>query len=308
MLELRARRRAQVRAFFEARNVLEIEAPVLVAAAGADPHVPVTVVTPHAEAVPRFLHTSPEHAMKRLLCAGSGDIYFLGPVFRDGECGRYHNPEFTMIEWYRLGFDHLELARETVELLRLLLGDSGQDLARHEFAYSGLVAECTGLDLAAADAKSLADLCRAHGVDVPANLDLRGLRELLFATVVTPAMPAGIVVVRDYPADQAALARIRPGPWPVAERFEVFVNGLELANGFFELADAREQRARFDAERQRYEATGRVVPPQDEHLLAALEHGLPDCAGVALGFDRAIMLAAGVDELARVMPFSYERA
>lgn len=299
-----ARRRA--RQFFADRDVLEVDVPVLVQAAAADPHVPVLCASPHGARAPRFLHTSPEHAMKRLLCAGSGDIYYLGPVFRDGEAGRHHNPEFTMIEWYRLGFDHRRLAAETIDLLRVLLGERAPETV-HSYSYRDLFAAHTGV-APDADAQALRACCRERDVDAPAALGRRALTELLFATVVCPAMPRGLSVVSDYPADQAALARIRPGAPAVAERFEVFCDGIELANGFYELADAREQRARFEAQREDYRRTGRTVPPLDERLLAALAHGLPDCSGVALGFDRALMIASGHDALAPVLPFAYDRA
>ena len=308
VLELRARLRERVRRFFAARGVLEVETPVVVSATGNDPNVPSLPVQPHACEQALFLHTSPEHAMKRLLCAGSGDIYQLAPVFRDGEAGRWHNPEFTIVEWYRTGYSYRQLAGETVELLQELLGaGAGQAVTR--LSYREAFEARLGSNPLTADRAELLALCRQHRLLVHGEdaWQRRDLIDLLFGGVVAGELPRGICVVFDYPADQAALARLDPNDPAVAQRFEVFVDGLELANGFQELADAAEQRARFETDRARYTRTGRRVAPLDEHLLAALEAGLPDCAGVAMGFDRVVMLAAGCERIGDVMAFPCDR-
>lgn len=304
-------RRAQLlqraREFFSERGVMEVQTPVLVSSSCPDPNIPGIVAQPH-EGEARFLHTSPEHAMKRLLCAGSGDIYQIGPVFRDGEAGRYHNPEFTMIEWYRLGYDHHEMAGETVALIQALLDTATPPVS---LSYRDAFVQYAGVDPDTANLAALLATCSRHDIAPPAELagDRDACLDLLLSLVVGPSIPADrIHVLFDYPASQAALARIRPGTPPVAERFEVFFGGMELANGFRELRDAVEQRSRFEAEQRRYAQTGRTTPPIDEYLLAALESGLPDCAGVALGFDRIVMLATGTDSLAEVISFSFDRA
>ena len=246
--------------------------------------------------------------MKRLLCAGSGDIYQLAPVFRDGEAGRWHNPEFTMIEWYRTGYSYHRLADETVALLQELLG-TGTEHAVARLSYRAAFEARLGTSPLTADRAELLTLCRQRGLAVHEEdaWHRRDLVELLFNSAVAGELPQGICVIFDYPADQAALARLDPDDPTVAQRFEVFIDGLELANGFQELADAGEQRARFETDRARYVSTGRRVAPLDEHLLAALEAGLPDCAGVAMGFDRVVMLAAGCERIGDVMAFPCDR-
>jgi lysyl-tRNA synthetase class 2 len=245
--------------------------------------------------------------MKRLLCAGSGDIFQIGPVFRDGEAGRHHNPEFTMIEWYRLGYDHHDMADETVALIETLL-ETRSEVVR--ISYRDAFRRYAGIDPFTSEPAGLAAVCRRNKIAQPDAMsdDRDQWLDLLMGAVVAPAFPPDrIHVLYDYPASQAALARIRPQQPPVAERFEVFHGGLELANGFHELADAAEQRQRFETEQARYAATGRTTPPVDQNLLAALESGLPDCAGVALGFDRLLMLATGQTRLADVIAFPFDR-
>jgi lysyl-tRNA synthetase class 2 len=260
-----------------------------------------------------WLQTSPEYAMKRLLAAGSGDVYQVQKVFRDGESGRRHNPEFTMVEWYRIGFDDAALMDEVEALLVELLGAR---LVRpaERVTYRDALARATGLDPYAAPVAALHAYARDQLGDVPADLavDRDACLDLLMGAVVGPQLGDGrITFVHDYPASQAALARLkpaRPGEPPVAARFEAYVGGLELCNGFHELADAAEQRRRFEADRATRAERGLPVPPLDERLLAALAHGLPDCAGVALGFDRVVMLAAGTDDIRDVLAFPIDDA
>jgi lysyl-tRNA synthetase class 2 len=259
--------------------------------------------------------------MKRLLAAGSGPIWQLGKAFRDGEAGRRHNPEFTMLEWYRPGWDHHRLMDEVEALLRATLSPAagGAALVGEEPAerltYREAFARHAGLDPFVADAATLRRHAAALGVagGEPADGAEEWSREdwlhLLLAAVVEPRLGRGRpAFVLDFPADQAALARVRPGDPPVAERFEAFVAGVELANGYHELTDPAEQARRFAADLEARAGRGLPVVPADERLLAALAHGLPDCAGVALGFDRLAMLALGADRLDQVIAFPADRA
>ena len=318
-LRLRARLLAAIRDFFAARGVLEVDTPALSRAASTDLqlHSFTTHYTgPEApDGAPLFLHTSPEFPMKRLLAAGSGPIYQIGKVFRNGECGRWHNPEFTLLEWYRPGFDHHALMDEVEALVTGLLDT--QPSASERVSYGALFLRHAGIDPHSASAVEIRECASAHGVgEVPGlTLDERDawLDLLLTHTVIPRMEPQRLYFVYDYPASQAALARIRPPPAPgqacaLAERFELFINGIELANGFHELGDSPEQRHRFERDNARRQAQGLPPMPLDEYLLAALAHGLPPCAGVALGIDRLLMLAAGVDSISEVIAFPFERA
>lgn len=299
-LRRRAGRLARVRGFFAARGVIEVETPVLAAAGVTDVQLE---GYPVPAAAGRWLQTSPEYAMKRLLAAGFGDCYQITRAFRAGERGRLHNPEFSLLEWYRLGFGQRELMAELAELVAVLLGPAEPVTLtyREAFATAGLP------DPLEADDAALAASAARSGVTLPAGLDRDALLDLLFGTVVVSALPARCFVVH-FPASQAALARLSPEDPRVAERFELFCQGVELANGFRELTDAAEQRARFAADRARRAAAGRPLPAVDERLLAALEAGLPDCAGVAVGLDRLFMLAEGVARIDEVIAFPWERA
>lgn len=306
-LRLRARLLAQTRAFFHVRDVWEVETPLLSQATTPDPHIHSFAVSSSAGLKPRYLHSSPEFPMKRLLAAGSGSIYQICKVFREGEAGRRHNPEFTLLEWYRTGFDHHALMDEVDMLVRELV--SGRLLLTDTqfFSYQEALQRFAGLDPLNADVDALRDCARRHNVDVPAlGGDRDAWLDLLMSHVVEPALPRDCpVFIYDYPASQAALARIRG---ELAERFELYINGMELANGFYELTDADEQRRRFEVENQRRTQAGLPAMPLDERLLAALEQGLPDCAGVALGLDRLLMLIAGQTEIAATLSFDSERA
>lgn len=309
MLRLRARTLDRVRAFFAGRGVLEVETPALSAAATTDPHIESFATAyrgPGRAPAPLYLHTSPEFPMKRLLAAGSGPIYQICKVFRQGECGRLHNPEFTLLEWYRPGFDHRRLMDEVEALVLPILGRP----AAERLSYAEAFARHLDLDPHRADAATLAACAARHGIAVDGlGADRDGWLALLLTHLVEPHLGRGRpTFLYDYPASQAALARVRAGEPPLAERFELYVDGVELANGFHELADAAEQRRRFAADREARRAAGLPLVPMDEHLLAALAHGLPDCAGVALGFDRLLMLAAGVEEIGRVVAFPIDRA
>ncbi len=315
-LRLRAELLARIRAFFAARGVLEAETPVLSAAAITDPHL-ASFGTLYSGPGPLYgrtlyLHTSPEFPMKRLLAAGSGCIYQIARVFRDGEAGRRHNPEFTLLEWYRVGFDHHRLMGEVAELVSELLAGKLALAEPERLSYRELFQRHLGLDPHRTSAPALAACAERQNVPIPLGMpadDPDPWLDLLLTHCIEPELgPGRLTFVYDYPASQAALARLRPGDPPVGERFELYVNGVELANGFHELGDAEEQRRRFERENAVRQASGLPVMAVDEHLLAALGTGLPDCAGVALGFDRLAMLAAGKKSLAEVLAFPLDRA
>lgn len=307
MLELRARMLATARAFFERRSVLEVDTPIVVNAPVTDVHIHSAQVRYPDSDAPFYLHTSPEYAMKRLLAAGSGDIYQICHVARGLERGRHHNGEFTLIEWYRKGFSLDALMDEVESLVLELLGVprpieliSYRQAFIRQLAFDPFEAPMVDLDAAA----------RIAGYTGPAGKATRDeLLDLLMATRIGPRLGAGsLTFVHRYPASQAALAQLDPGDPRCALRFEVYCDGVELANGFKELASATEQRARFEADQKERAARGLPVHALDERLLAALESGLPDCAGVALGFDRLVMIAAGAQHIDDVLTFPSERA
>jgi lysyl-tRNA synthetase class 2 len=250
--------------------------------------------------------------MKRLLAAGSGSIYQICKVFRGGELGRLHNPEFTLLEWYRLGFDHHNLMDEVEALVRECLPSSTRAGPARRMRYREAFESWAGVDPFSASPEALARCLERHGIGATVGLecsDRDAWLDLILTQIVEPRLQdEGWVFLYDYPPSQASLARVRAGNPPVAERFELYVDGIELANGFHELGDATEQRRRFEADLAQRRDRGLPVPPKDECLLAALEHGLPDCAGVALGVDRLVMVAAGAGALRDVMAFPIERA
>ncbi len=315
-LRLRAELLTQIRAFFAARAVLEVETPVLSRAAGTELHLHSFTTRYSGPSAPPdgclYLHTSPEYSMKRLLAAGSGSIYQISKVFRDGEAGRRHNPEFTLLEWYRTGFDHLRLMDEVEALVASVLQERLSLRETQRLSYREAFMRHAGIDPHAADTAALADCARRHGITAPAgmeNVERTAWLDLLMTHVVEAQLGRDcLCFVYDYPADQASLARIRPGAPALAERFELYVQGVELANGFHELADCAEQRGRFEQDNDVRRARGLPVLPIDEHLLAALAHGLPDCAGVALGLDRLVMLAAEASAIQDVIAFPIDRA
>lgn len=311
-LRLRARLYARVREFFAERAVLEVETPVLSAAGNTDPNIESfnTRFSGHVDAgaALRWLRTSSEFAQKRLLAAGVGDHYELGRVFRNGEAGRRHNPEFTMLEWYRVGWNHRRLADETIELVNAALALVDRRAGVEKTTYRELFFSTLGIDpLTAAET----DLQGALG---EVKVDGEGLSrddwlDLLLTHRIQPRFPADrITVIDDYPATQCALAKIRAGDPPVAERFELYLGTQELANGYHELTDAVEQRARFERDNQRRRERGLGEVPIDANLLASITRGMPDCAGVALGVERLLMAMAGTDDIRDVLAFSFADA
>ena len=304
-LHARAALNRSIRDFFIETNALEVELPILNHAPVADMNIE-PIAVPASNVMPAlYLHTSPEYSMKRLLCAGSGDIYALGKVFRAGEAGGRHNPEFTMLEWYRLDRDHRELMHEVADLLAELFSDSKIELidAPLFLTYQQAVMQYGGLDPFTANDDEIKQLgIELAGGDLALNRD--GWLDMIMSHKVEKALPENqLVFIYNYPASQAALAKLNKDDHGhvIAERFEVYLNSLELANGYHELTDSQEQRQRFDKE---LKGTDR---PIDEKLLLAMADeaaGLPACAGVAMGIDRILMLQLGVKTIAEVISFS----
>jgi lysyl-tRNA synthetase class 2 len=304
-LETRARLLADIRAFFAARNVLEVETPILSRAGNTDPNIrSLRTDTPRS----RYLRTSPEHPMKRLLAAGHSDLYELGRVFRAGESGPWHNPEFTLLEWYRLGWNYLDLADEVVALLRICGRGCFDAWPCERISYRELFLRQAGIDPFLAGESECQDAALERGITA-GPMDLRDWLDLLLSHLIQPALGGErITVVCDFPCDQAALARVRPEATPLAERFEVYLGAVELANGYQELRDSDELRRRFEHDNRQRMARGDEPMPVDEALLDALRHGLPDCAGVALGVDRLLMAMLGLEHIDMAIAFPADRA
>jgi lysyl-tRNA synthetase class 2 len=302
----------RIRAYFAAQEVREVETPVLSAAAVSDPAIE-SIEAMTARGTRLYLQTSPEYPMKRLLAAGFGDCYQVCPVFRDGESGRLHNPEFTMIEWYRLDFGVGEMQHDVDRVLRVACAELRDFPPARDVSYRAAMLESCGIDCVTAAIPEIRAALAARGIE---SVQAEGWErdewlDLLMGAVVGPGLGHGApVFLNDYPPSQAALARLRdlPDGSQVAERFELYVDGLELANGFRELGDAQEQRRRFEQDQATRRRRGQVLRPLDERLLAGLASGLPDCAGVALGFDRLVMAAHRLPALDAAMAFTSARA
>jgi lysyl-tRNA synthetase class 2 len=313
-LRLRARLNATMRAFFAERGVLEVETPVFSRGGNTEPNIAPFHLefSGRTDGAPRtrWLRTSPEYALKRLLAAGIGDCYELGRVFRDGEAGGRHNPEFTMLEWYRVGWDHRRLAEETAELVRMALALAGRDARLEQVTYRDLYRDRLGVDPFLASGDELRAALGDVAVD-PQGLVRDDWLDLLMTHRLQPGFdPRVMLAVHDWPSTQCALARLRRGDdgIAVAERFELYLGPVELANGYHELTDAAEQRARFERDLEMRGTRGAPQPPLDEAFLAALAHGLPECAGVALGVDRLLMAMLGTDRIADVLAFDFGRS
>ncbi|MBN1910544.1 MAG: EF-P lysine aminoacylase GenX [Pirellulales bacterium] len=306
LLRRRADLLRQVRSFFDNRGFLEVETPLLSADTVVDRHLDPFGVECGGRTF--WLQTSPEFGMKRLLAAGAGAMYQVTRSFRQGECGRLHNPEFTIVEWYQPG--------HTMRQGMTLLGELAETiLARgpaESVGYGEAFERYAGLDPHKADAAALARAVEEHSIAVPASLDpddRDGWLDLLLVHLVEPRLGRERpTILYDYPASQAALARVRPGPPPVAERFELYVDGIELANGYQELTDPAELRRRNTRVNRQRARDGKPTLPVESRLLAAMDVGLPDATGVALGFDRLVMVALGAKSLADVTAFTWDRA
>ncbi|MEM7284613.1 MAG: EF-P lysine aminoacylase EpmA [Pseudomonadota bacterium] len=304
LIELRAKFLADTRAFFAQRGVLEVETPIISRSGIQDPNL-ASVNAQLSGLGACFLHTSPELHMKRLLASGSGDIFQVCKVFRDAELGHKHSVEFTMVEWYRLGFSLEQMMHETVQYCceRLSLNQPAIYIS-----YSELFRKFQDLDPISISHEDLVGYVATIDSTIEAQrLSKMQLLDYLMSTKVEPELdPNTLTCVYDYPAEQAALAELDPADRRLAKRFEVFFGSIELANGYLELQDANEQRARFENEaRQRVEG-GLPAVPMDELFLAAMDHGLPVCSGVAVGLDRLLMVASGSDDIRDVLAFSLE--
>jgi len=319
VLQWRARLLSTLRRFFDERGYFEVDTPLLSHDRVVDAHLEPFAVAGASH--PLYLQTSPEFGMKRLLAAGARAIYQVGHVFRAHELGRLHNPEFTMAEWYRVGDTHVEQMQVVEDLVVQIFRDAqlaGPNAARVpqtpflQTTYREAFAKHTGRDAFVMEADKLLELASERGVSIPESFnrsDRDGCLNLLLAELVEPLLgrerPEFLC---DYPASQAAIARVRPGTPPVAERFELYLDGVELCNGYHELTDPAEMRRRMAVESRRRASEGQSPLPDSSRLLAAMDAGLPACAGVALGFDRLLMLAVGAQSIADVLPFPFERA
>ena len=304
--ELRARAAmlAEVRAFLSSRGVLEVDTPSLGQFAITDPNIELfEVATPDGT---RFLQSSPEYAMKRLLASGSDDIFQLGKVFRSGEHGGRHNPEFVMLEWYRIDWTHYQLMREVAELIAETLRLSTWQI----WSLDALLDHFCQINLHDATKLELKVAAENAGIDVVGDLDKLDYLDLLMTHVVEPGIASwGLVFIVDFLEQQAALSRvIERGGHSVAARFEAYVHGIELANGYWEESDPNILTRRFEADNGLRASRGQPVREIDERLISASRAGVPDCAGVAIGFDRLLMLAQGRSELSQVMSFSWPLA
>jgi lysyl-tRNA synthetase class 2 len=310
-LQARAQLYALIRAFFAERNVLEVETPILSVAGNTDPNIE-SFNAPFnghvdAGARERWLRTSPEHPLKRLLADGVGDCYELGRVFRNGEAGERHNPEFTMLEWYRVGWNHRQLMEEVITLVESALAMVGRRAEVLIEGYRQFFLDELGLDPLHADIEELRKPLAEYRID-PEALTRDDWLDLLITHKLQPFFPRDrITVIHDYPASQSALARIRPGDPPMAERFELYLGPYELANGYHELNDALEQRTRFQRDNARRRERRLREMPIDEQLLAVLGK-MPDCAGVALGIERLLMCLAATDRIGDVLAFPFSQA
>lgn len=300
---------AQIRAFFNKIGVLEVETPTCSPSATTDPALTslrTTFCGPgHACGLPLYLHTSPEFFMKRLLAAGYGSIYQICRVYRNGELGRLHNLEFSLLEWYRLGLNYHELMDEVLALIEIV---AGQSILQQRFSYTELFN--TYLDLNPHDndvtrLRNCALELNIAGLDELNLIERNAWLDLLLTHAIEPKLPKDTAIfVYDYPASQASLANVRNEIPPVAERFELYLGGMEIANGFHELANAAEQEQRFVADLAMRQTNKQELVPMDQQLLAALKYGLPDCCGVAIGLDRLLMWLLGIKHIDEVLTFS----
>lgn len=321
ILQARALMLRQIREFFDARDVMEVETPLIASAGVTDPHLvnfetryqlPGASIDTNSENARAhlFLQTSPEFAMKRLLCAGSGSIYQICKAFRNEEQGRYHNPEFTILEWYKVEFDHWQLMDEMEELVSGLLATGAFERLSYQQAFQ----QYLSFDAIEATDEALFSLCEQEGFSdfVYSENDPQSKRDtllqLLFSHKIEPKIGQDTpCFIYHFPASQAALAKLSPDNSKVAERFELYFKGIELANGFHELQAPQEQAKRFESDNQIRTELGINPAKTDDKFLAALEHGLPACAGVAMGLDRLLMLITHSDDIDQVLSFAINR-
>jgi lysyl-tRNA synthetase class 2 len=313
MIQARAEMLSCIRQFFDQTGVLEVETPVCSRFGATDPAIEsfkTCYIGPEAvQGLDLYLHTSPEFPMKRLLAAGSGPIYQICKVLRNGELGRRHNPEFSLLEWYRLGFDYHQLMDEVASLISRL---SEQPLHIEKLTYAQAFECQLGLNPHSTGVDQLRQCAIEQGIPGAGQLTMEGRDawlDLLLSHLIEPRLgQTGMTFLFDYPASQAALARVREDRYPVAERFELYMNGIEIANGFQELTDAEQQRERFREDNRRRHLSRQAEVPMDEALLLALASGLPACSGVALGLDRLLMVLTEMPDIRQVVTFDMGRA
>jgi lysyl-tRNA synthetase class 2 len=308
-LRLRARILSKIRAFFSDRDLLEVETPSLSQYGVTDAHIQAfSTQFDNRDRTNYYLQTSPEYAMKRLLAAGSGSIFQISKAFRNGECGHQHNPEFTMLEWYRIDFTHHQLMQEVSDIIELTLG---MPPAKH-LSYKDAFLKHAGINPHSASAQDLLDVLPHHNITLSFdgnNIDKDTALHLVMSHLIEPQLGADTPeFIYDFPASQAALAQIRQDTPPVAERFELYIDGIELANGFHELTDPVEQQQRFERDQHYRQSQGYSSMDIDHRFIQALQHGLPKCSGVALGIDRLLMLACEKKHIHEVISFPWERA
>lgn len=314
VLRLRAQMLQQVRRFFAERSVLEVETPLLCSAIGTDPNLDFFTASYHCPPAERtlYLQTSPEFAMKRLLAAGSGSIYQICKAFRNGESGRFHNPEFTLLEWYRVGFNLENLMDEVADLMSLVLAGHPHLRASKKISYHDVFKHYTNLNPLVFCYGDYVDYVSANGLTEAVAIcgqEHAVWLDFIFSHQVQPHLGwDSVCMVYGYPSCFSSLARINEADNRVTDRFELFIQGIEIGNGYFELADAEEQGKRFDRELAVRKVAGRPEPVKDNRLLAALHAGLPDCSGIAIGLDRLLMLLSNSPSIDGVLPFSITRA
>jgi elongation factor P--(R)-beta-lysine ligase len=315
-LRFRAELLTNIRSFFKKKQVLEVETPILSQSATCDVFIDSFSTSQYGKNY--YLHSSPEFAMKRLLASGSGDIYQLAKVFRQEESGQRHNPEFTLLEWYRIGFNDQDLINEVIELINFLFSAFTPIHYKTELlSYRDCFLQYLSINPHTATVSELKSCAKKYHLDKTLSEQDGKDRwlELLLSCVIEKQLSGTVekpkmTFLYDYPASQASLARVEENKYaePVAKRFELYLGGMELANGFYELDNALEQLKRFENDNQQRIELGKQPVPIDRHLISALEQGLPSCAGVALGIDRLLMLVLGKTHIDDVLSFSFNRA
>ncbi len=298
----------RARLFFDERGVVEVDCPILSQSSSIDPHIDL-ISALYSNQTPCYMHSSPEYGMKRLLSLGMKDIFQISHVFRDGELSAKHNPEFTLAEWYRVGLSFEDMIEETLSFIRLFLGP----LPSETISYRALFLQEAGIDYLSSSTEDLLDYLRAQNIPFWEELQNEGkdaVLNLILGAKIEPVLGRDtLTVLSHYPSSQSALAQKRQiGEEEVAERFEVYYKGIELANGYHELTDAVEQRKRLIEANQQRQSFGKAQLPIDERFLAALASGMPNCCGVAVGFDRLMMLRHGQSTLSDVIAWSWQEA
>lgn len=309
MLKTKARLLSKLRAFFDEKNILEVQTPILSQAGNTEPTIESFVVQQNNKKT--YLNTSPEFAMKRLLAADYGSIYQITPAFRQEEQSKRHNSEFTLLEWYRIGFDHHALMHEVDELIRFVAKDYIKLAPSQHYTYQDAMIKFASIDPFNTTVSELEAATQAVGIEVVGMDDVSYdvWFDLIMSEVVEKNLPSNCpVFIYDYPSSQAALAKIRKGEQDVAERFELYINGMELANGFYELSDAAEQEQRFHKDQEQRKKNNQQSIPIDKHLIEAMKEGFPECAGVALGLERLLMVLTGTEDISDVLAFPFDRA